>query len=201
METVLAGGLLQRCRTAFLQEATGCRHALLLGEGPGRFLVALLRAHPTIRITCVEGSAAMVNQASQSLRRQGLDGARVQFIVGDALVWEAPPARFDLVATYFFLDCFQPAQLDHLVRRLGTAAAANARWLLADFRLPDRGLPRWRARLVLRLMYAFFGAACRLPARQLTPPDAYLRAAGFRLRERRLANHGFIHSDLWAREG
>jgi hypothetical protein len=38
LEFALAGGLPQRCRTAFLAAAADSRRAVLLGNGPGRFL-------------------------------------------------------------------------------------------------------------------------------------------------------------------
>ena len=50
MEAVLAGGKLQRCRTAFLNEVKDARHALIVGDGNGRFLSALLRANPSVRV-------------------------------------------------------------------------------------------------------------------------------------------------------
>src|ERR1041385_77794 len=47
MEWLLAGRKLQRCRTAFLDEARAARDILLLGEGNGRFLQALLQVNRT----------------------------------------------------------------------------------------------------------------------------------------------------------
>ena len=43
MENLFAGGLMQRCRTTFLARTKDRRHALLVGEGTGKFLVELLR--------------------------------------------------------------------------------------------------------------------------------------------------------------
>jgi hypothetical protein len=54
MEKHFAGGLMQRCRMAFLARTKNCRHALLFGEGTGKFLVGPLRCNPQIQITCVE---------------------------------------------------------------------------------------------------------------------------------------------------
>ena len=51
LEAVLAGGVLQLCRTSFLAESVDRRRALILGEGPGRFLVELLRINPSIEVT------------------------------------------------------------------------------------------------------------------------------------------------------
>ncbi len=196
-ETVLAGGTLQRCRTAFLAETGGCHRALLLGEGPGRFLVELLRTRPHMEITCVERSPAMIREAAKQARRMGLDASRVRFEQADALEWSPDGESFDLIASHFFLDCFQPFDLERLIRKLGTGAADNARWLLADFRVPDRGWRRSRAIAVHRLMYTFFRVVTGLSASRLTPPDPFLESAGFRLGGRMHFNFGLLHSDCW----
>jgi SAM-dependent methyltransferase len=199
METLLAGNILQRCRTAHLAEAAGCRRALLLGEGPGRFLVELLRANPRVEVVCVEQSPRMIREARQEVKRSGLDDMRVNFEQKDALAWHSPHAVFDLVVTNFFLDCFRRDELEGLVENVAASATDEARWLLADFRLPERGWRRWRARVVLALMYGFFRCATGLSASRLTPPDGLLEAAGFRRAGRRHMNFGLVHADLWLR--
>jgi len=198
MERVLAGNLLQCSRTAFLAETAECRNALLLGEGPGRFLAELLRVNPRVQVTCVERSPGMIRAA-----RAALDAAavtRVRFVQVDALAWQPPLRHFDLVVSHFFLDCFRREELAGLVAKVSQGATASARWLLADFREPDRGWRRWRGRVVLAVMYAFFRLTTRLAASAVTPPEGYLTAAGFRLMQRRLSNHGLIHSDCWRRD-
>lgn len=197
MEWVTAGGVLQRCRIAFLAEAGNSRRALLLGEGPGRFLAELLRTNPRVEVTCVERSPRMIEEARKRLNESEL--ARVLFVQADALTWQPPRSTFDLVVTNFFLDCFRCEELAELVAKVSASTTADARWLLADFREPDSGWRRWRARAVLALMYGFFRVATGLSASRLTPPEEFLEASGFRLAARRLAKFGLAHSDLWRR--
>lgn len=199
MERLFAGGLMQRCRTAFLTHAKDCRRALVVGEGPGIFLVELLRDNPGIKVVCLEHSRGMIEQARRRLVRHHLDPARVEFRQMNALDWHPPAEKFDLVVTHFFLDCFPAPQLKQVVARLAASTTPDAVWLLADFRLPERGWRRWRAYMLLTMLYAFFKISTALPARRLTPPDPFLAAAGFDLMDRRLANLGFAHADLWLR--
>lgn len=199
MERVMAGDVLQRCRTSFLTEAANSRRALLLGEGPGRFLVELLRVNPRVEVTCVERSPRMIAEARRQLTESELK--RVTFEQADALEWQPPRNDFDLVVTNFFLDCFRPAELQTLVTKIAASATTDARWLLADFREPETGWQRWRAQVVLALMYGFFRLATGLSASRLTPPDVFLEAGGFKLAARRLANFGLARSDLWQRCG
>ncbi len=199
MEWLVAGGLMQRCRTSYLSSAVNARRALLLGEGPGRFLEVLLRVNPAVTVTCVESSRGMIAAARRRITKLGLDAHRVEFVASDALEWQGEAGNYDLVVTQFFLDCFRPEELQGLVARIGARTTADGQWLLADFRVPDRGWRRWRAKLLLALMYGFFRWATGLRANRLTSADAYLRQAGFELAGRRLVNFGFAHTDLWRR--
>jgi trans-aconitate methyltransferase len=199
MEKLFAGGLMQRCRTTFLARTKNCRRALLVGEGTGKFLVELLRFNPQIQIICVEHCEGMIEQTRERLAAEKLDGARVQFKQMDALDWTPPLEKFDLVVTNFFLDCFRAEQLQKLVPLLAASTTADAVWLLADFRVPESGWRRWRAKIMLAMLYAFFKLTTALSANRLTPPDKFLTNAGFRLVDRRLASFGFAHSDFWQR--
>lgn len=197
MEWLLAGGKLQRCRTAFLERVSEARDVLVMGEGNGRFLVACRTQLSRARITCVDASAGMLAQARRRLRLHGLGEDRVHFLQADALSWTPPARSFDLVATHFFLDCFRPEQLSGLIAGLARAVRPQATWLLADFCTPEAGLVRQRARWIQWSMYRFFRCVARLPATRLTEPDGYLRAEGFELRQRRFSEWGLLHTDLW----
>jgi len=199
MERLFAGSLMQRCRTAFLDRVQDCRHALIPGEGPGKFLVELLLRNERITATVVEHSGGMIEQMRRRVVRGGIDPARVRFVQADALDWRPENAVFDLVATHFFLDCFPEEQLGRLIPRLAAATTPNALWLVSDFRLPESGWRRWRAGIILRLLYLLFRVTTGLRASSLTPPDELLRESGFVLLERRLENLGFAHADLWRR--
>jgi ubiquinone/menaquinone biosynthesis C-methylase UbiE len=195
IESCCAGRVLQRCRTAFLDEIGSPVRVLILGEGDGRFLAELLRLHPQAEVTCVDASAAMLQLA----RSRTDPAARVGFIHADILTWTPPAAACDLIVTHFVFDCFRPEELAAVVEKLATAAAPGTRWLVSDFRVPAAGPAKWFGRLLLRCLYTYFRRVASVPADRLTPPDDLLRHAGFVLRERRLHRWGLLHSDLWLR--
>jgi ubiquinone/menaquinone biosynthesis C-methylase UbiE len=199
MEWVVAGSLLQRCRTAWLGEVRQARRALLAGEGHGRFLGACVSALPHCHLTVVDASRAMLREADRRWRRHGGRVGQAAFQHGRFPEWQPAVAGFDLVVTDFFLDCFPPEQLRAVVERIAGMTLPRARWLVADFAVPARGWRRWRARGVLALAYGFFRVATRLPSRRLWPPDAELARAGFRLHRRLTLNFGLLHADLWER--
>ena len=198
MESVLAGPRLQRCRTTWIARLAGCQRLLVAGVGHGPTLATVLRAHPQLRITCVDASASMLIQAECNARKAGADLSRLAFVHATLPDWQ-PAEQFDAIATHFFLDCFGPDQLPGVVATLATYATPEAQWIISDFAVPAGGLGRIRARAVHALMYAFFRVATRLPARRLTDPADFLRAAGFALRGRRTSEWGLLQADWWQR--
>lgn len=172
MEWFLAGGKLQRCRTAFLDEIPDARNILLLGEGNGRSLSECHRRFAGARITCVDASAAMLGEAQARLAKNAVDASRVAFVHADILHWWPHAERYDLIITNFFLDCFRAEQLAQIIPRIAAVAAPGANWLVADFHLATAGAQRVRSRLILGSMYLFFRTITRLPAKELTAPDS-----------------------------
>ncbi|WP_422929115.1 class I SAM-dependent methyltransferase [Singulisphaera sp. PoT] len=193
IEAVSFGGLLQWCRTALVGDLTDARRVLILGEGDGRFLRALLAHNPSATVHVVDGSLSMVDLA----RRRAQCG-RVTWQVADARGIEYPESEYDLVVTNFFLDCFDSGDLDRLIPRVAGALRPGGRWLLGDFRVPAGRMARAGAWVLLAIMYGFFRLVTRLPASRLVDPRPSLLACGLTpLRaERRLG--GFLTSELWA---
>lgn len=199
MESILAGGLLQRCRAAWLDEVTNARHVLVAGEGNGRFLSACAARMPNARFTVVDSSRAMLAQAEARWRRAGGSAEHLSLVHAALPGWTPPAGAFDLVVTHFFLDCFPEAELRSVVKKLSGAAGPSARWLLSDFEVPAKGVARLRAKLALALAYGFFRVATRLPAARLVPPDPDLIANGFVRGHRRTFNAGLLKAELWRR--
>lgn len=198
MEAVLAGELLQQCRTCWLAEVRPARRVLLAGEGNGRMLEACAVALPECEFTVLDRSDAMLKQArrrwEKSRRKQ-----KITFQPADLRDWRFHEEKFDLIVTNFFLDCFTPEELAAVIANLGEATANQAQWLVTDFCVPASGWQRFRALAVLNLAYAFFRTTTNISANRIISPDANLRAAGFQMLRRKLFNHGLLHADLWAR--
>lgn len=121
---------------------------------------------------------------------------RVAFFQED-VTWWSPNDRYDLIVTHFLLDCFGIQQVGNVVARLAQAAAPNAIWLLADFRIPESGFAHAHARAWLAVMYWFFRSTARIEARELVDPSPFLRAEGFTLERQLLFRYGMLKSELW----
>jgi trans-aconitate methyltransferase len=199
LETIAFGNALQRARVACLAEVGRCRRAVIAGEGNGRFLAALLQSQPLIQVDCVDNSQRMLDRARQLVMETNpnqLD--QVTFHRSDIATW-SPHDRYDLIVTHFFLDCFRTREVGGIVAQLAQAAAPNATWLLADFRIPERAFARMHARAWLALMYRFFRCVADIDARQLIDPSPFLRVEGFKLERQLLFRFGMLKSELWRR--
>ena len=197
LETVAFGNTLQSARVAFVDEIGSPRRALIVGEGNGRFLAALLQRHPLIRIDCVDSSERMLELARRHILETHPDEIRrVAFVPDDVTSW-APNERYDLIVTHFVLDCFSTQQVGLIVAKLAQAAAPDAIWLLADFRIPRAGFAGRHARAWLAVMYWFFRWAAGIEARELVDPSPFLRVEGFTLARQNLFRLGMVKSELW----
>lgn len=197
LERLSFGGLLQWCRTAHLPRLTGCRRALVVGDGDGRFLAAFLRANPEARIDCLDISPGMVALARRRLGPG--ERPRVRFAVGDVRSGPLPGDGYDLVVTNFLLDCFPAPELAEVVARLAAASAPGALWAVGDFALPALGWRRLAARAALAVMYGFFRAAAGLNASELIDPSPLLRGHGFAREAESTRLAGFLSATLWRR--
>ena len=200
LETLTFGNTLQRARVACLDEIGSPRRALIAGEGNGRFLAALLRRQPLVRIDCVDSSQRMLDLAQREISATNPNQmGRVSFLQCDIASW-SPNDRYDLIVTHFFLDCFRTREVGNIVAKLAQAAAPNAIWLLADFRIPNGGLARAHAQAWLSVMYAFFRGVAGIAARKLVDPSPFLRVEGFTLERQHLFRLGMLKSELWRKQ-
>lgn len=197
LERWFSRGLMHSARIAHLSEFDRCRHALLLGEGPGRFLPLVLRQFPEARVTCVDSSSQMLASARDNVPTA--DRERVTFVEADIRAWQPASGQFDLIATNFFLDCFGEDDLAQIIPLVANAATNDANWLVADFNIPEHGFIRWRAAFVIGALYQFFRFAAGLSTRRLISPQPWMESSGFRLRRRVEFDHGLLRSDWWTR--
>jgi trans-aconitate methyltransferase len=181
LERASFGGALQRTRTAHLDALArlgASPRVLLVGDGDGRFLAALLARHPAARVQSIDASAAMLARAAA--RVPPADRARVTFAHGDIRARDWTPAAFDAVVTAFVLDCFTLEEASAVIARVTPAVRAGGLWLWSDFAIPARGVRRAAAQLMTGALYRFFRWRTRISARELPPAESLLAHAGWR---------------------
>ena len=195
-EQLAFGGRLQKHRLRFLDAARSASHALVLGDGNGRFLEQLALHHPQLPVDAIDLSPVMCKLAAQRLGRHPHD---VRFITADARIVPFAPDAYDLIATHFFLDCFPSAELPDLIDRVARHASPNACWIVSEFRKPNGLLRGWHAALWLKVMYFFFQIAAGLQTRTLPDYRRALACNGFVLIAEHASRTKLISSELWRR--
>jgi ubiquinone/menaquinone biosynthesis C-methylase UbiE len=195
-EYLALGPLLQRTRTHFLPQLTHCRNALLLGDGDGRFLAALLASNPELHAVTVDTSAAMLQLLHQRCER--IASSRLQTIQASALEVAVPPAT-DLVTTHFFLDCLTQTEVDQLVQKIAAHTQSGMLWVLSDFAVPASRIARPLAKLYIRALYLAFRILTGLRVQSLPDPQAALTRAGFTCIARKQILRGLIYTEIWQR--
>lgn len=193
MEFAVFGRTIERCRFHFLPELRSARRALVLGDGDGRFLQQLLNNCPCVHADYIDRSAKML-----ALARRRAGENRVAYHHADALTDELPRGNYDLIAAHFFFDCFERPDLERVVRRIAESAP-HARWVVSEFRVPPGPLAI-PSRLLLWIMYRFFGTTTKLKTRRLVDHRPFMKAAGFRLEMEERRAGGLLVSELWTPE-
>jgi ubiquinone/menaquinone biosynthesis C-methylase UbiE len=198
LEFLAFGADLERARFEFLGRLAACRDILVLGEGDGRCAARLAALAPEASILCVDSSRGMIERATARAAEAGAAG-RVRFVCADARTLDLGQGKFDAVVTLFFLDCFSTAEVEALTDRVGAALRPGAVWLFSDFRLPEKGPARLRARAWVRLLYVFFRWETDIAARELPPSEKILDAAGWRRIACRDRQCGLLRSAVFQR--
>jgi len=175
------GGALRRAQRNTLAAGLppgAAPRVLVLGGGAGWVLTELWRQRPQAQVLYLEVSAAMLARTQARLRQHPAPpGATLELRQGTEAALR-PGEQFDVIVTFFVLDCFTAAALPGALGRLHAARRADAPWLVTDFRPARRGWRRW----LLQAMYWFFGFTVGLRARQLPPWPTALAALGLRPR-------------------
>lgn len=193
LEYAAFGHALEDMRFRHLDALKDCRRILILGEGDGRALQRILAAAPQARIDVVEQSPAMIQLAS---RRTGYP-ARVRFLQQDFRQLQLEPATYDALVTFFFLDCFPPAEAAAVVSRCIPLLTPSALWLVAEFAIPNSGWRKLHAAASVRIMYWFFRLTTGLKTSVLPPVSEILHRAGLHREQSATRRAGLITSELW----
>jgi hypothetical protein len=197
LEYMSFGPSLERCRRAQLTHLKGARHALLLGDGDGRFLARLLKANPLLRADVVDSSRSMLCILDRRIRRCGAQVVqRICLHHADALEWN-PTEKYDLIVSHFFLDCFFPAQLEQLFNRVLPHALPGSQWVVSEFAIPRNVAAAYLSRAFISLLYRAFALLTGLRVRALPDYETALLRHGLVLTHHRSSLGGLLCSQLW----
>jgi SAM-dependent methyltransferase len=202
IESITIGPPLLNARLAHLDllaEGPTPKHALLIGEGNGSFLLPFAQRFQDTQITVIDQSAAMLEIAQSRALEAGIDMTRIFFRQADMQSATLPTNYYDLIVTLFFFDNFDESTVCKMITALEGAATVPAQWLLADFQIPEHGWRRLRARFWLAILYGFFRVFAAIPARHLPPIEAILNCSNFKQTARKTYCGQMLYSTLYQR--
>jgi hypothetical protein len=122
---------------------------------------------------------------------------RVRFFTEDVQEFEPHPAGYDLIATHFFLDCFNDEELAEVMALIANWRKTDARWVVSEFCEGQAMICQLWTRALIRSLYAAFWFTTGLRVTRLPDHKAALTGQGFSLRFERSALRGLLHSSLW----
>lgn len=192
LEYLTLGSLLKRCRNRHLPQLLNQRRALVLGDGDGRFLSALLQCNPLLQADAVDASPAMLRLLED---RCASAKPRLRIFHSDAVAF-VPDRTYDLVVTHFFLDCLTQDELETLIDRVVPALSPRALWLVSDFRIPE-GPIKLPARVLIRGLYLAFRVLTGLRVTHLPDYESPLVEAGFDRVAQRRSFAAILSTELW----
>lgn len=196
LEYLTLGRVLERCRLHFLPRVLQQRRALVLGDGDGRFLAALMAANPFIHVDAIDSSATMLRLLRQRCEASSPNSAGRLKIQNINALTLTPTDSYDLVVTHFFLDCLSQSDLELLIARIAPALAPGALWLISDFSIPS-GPMRLPAQTIVQALYLAFRILTGLRTTHLPNHATPLAQAGLT----RIASHnalaGLLTAELW----
>jgi ubiquinone/menaquinone biosynthesis C-methylase UbiE len=192
LEYLTLGKALENCRTYYLPRIQDRRHALVLGDGDGRFLSQLLKQNPQLHADAVDTSSTMLQLLSQ---RCAAAAPRLQTHQANALTVPLENS-YDLVITHFFLDCLTQPELNALITRITPTLAPEALWLISDFRIPT-GPMYLPARILIRSLYLAFRLLTGLRTTHLPDHATPLTQAGLVRIAHRHSLAGILTTELW----
>lgn len=201
MEYLSFGTALERCRFHFLPQLRNTQHALLLGDGDGRFTAALLQQAETADAFAIDASKAMLHALQERCAAVGTENRLQTFCtsLNDGLPTIAADKRFDLIATHFFLDCLNEAEVENIAHDAAICTTPDAHWVISEFRVPKHGVMQLPSRLIVRLLYLAFRFLTGLRAQQLPAYEAILQCNGWHMQQQQMRLGGLLVSELWQR--
>ena len=195
LEYASLGRSLERARCFHLPRLARATHALILGDGDGRFTSALLQRHTRITADAVDLSRAMLREL---LRNIGPEAAsRVTACHTDVRDFQ-PVTVPDLVVTHFLLDCLTQPEANALILRLAGPLAPGSLWLVSEFRAPPGPL-HLPARALIRILYVAFRVLTGLRVTRVPDFATPLARAGMRPIAMYRSLGGILTSELWER--
>jgi ubiquinone/menaquinone biosynthesis C-methylase UbiE len=181
------GNAIRKSQLIFLSKLQECKSVLVIGGGTGWWLKDLIAINPNIKITLIDASSKMIQQA----RKKTSSINNVQFIHG-TLEETFIEAKHDAVILFYFLDIYGTGELTSVIQNIMGKLRRDALWLVTDF-VEEK---KWHS-VFLKIMYVFFHFITGLSTHTLPNWKKVLADSKLRLVEEKTFYGDFIFSSYW----
>lgn len=166
---------------------------LIVGGGTGWILEEIARVHASgLNITYVEISGRMINLSKERNYGQNEVGF-IHAAIEDCELTD----QYDVILTPFLFDNFSENHIRSVFEQLNNQLKPGGIWLLCDFQIHENQSAFWQ-KLVIKMMYWFFGLLCQVETKRLIDMHPYFHIK-YELLEEQTFFHGFISSGIFTK--
>lgn len=188
IEYVAFGVLLQRVREWCLDFSECAGKVLIVGDGDGRFLEALLEKYPNVEVDYLEPSAGMMEQARARVGNE----YSVNWISEELEEWGGA-SEYDMVVAHYVLNAMEPSFREGFQRALVRQTKVGGLVAVSDFSAPST----WVDSVLHCLMQCFFKLAIGQPCWSTERDDSAFRLSDCTLVQEKLWRGGWLYSQIW----
>lgn len=163
---------------------------LIVGGGTGWILEEISKIHKQgLKITYVEISEKMIDKS----RKRNAGENHVKFIcspIQEAALEES----YNVIITPFLFDNFSDETLKLVFNKVNQHLLSTGHWLFTDFQSQEEN---FSSKVLLRLMYLFFGFFCKLETSRLPDSTTLFYQNGYTAVDHQEFYNGFICSFIY----
>jgi ubiquinone/menaquinone biosynthesis C-methylase UbiE len=187
---IVFGNRLREIQLIWLDLIPKDANVLIMGGGTGWILDEINKIKPQVHIDYVEASAKMVELSGN----RPIDMSDINLIYGNEA--NIPRNRvYDVIITNFFLDVFEIARLNSVLKKLNLVLSGNGILICSDFQMTKQ----LRHRFLIWLMHRFFGLVSGMESKHLKDLPKHIQESGFLLKEQATAYNGLLFSNVYVK--
>ena len=162
------GDALVRAQVSLLPQILPESRILIVGGGTGWILEEIAKIHASgLEIIYVESSSKMIELS----KKRSCGQNEISFIITQIEKYHSQHL-FDVIITPFFFDLFKGEKINFLFSGLDEKLKKDGLWFYTDF-IPNKYQTKIWQKLLLKLMYLFFGILSKVEASELLDMDIY----------------------------
>lgn len=189
LEKLVFGNILHQSKINYFHLLPPNPVVLIPGCGNGNYLQTLFAQAPNATIHLADTSTAMLKRCIKNTPTKN----KHNLICHHSIAEYPNNLLADVIIIHFFLDQFNNAEADNIIRTLAKHSSHETIWLLADFTQPNSKIQS----ILLKTMYAFFGFTTGLKNKKLPDLETLFEQSGLKSTHYKEFLNGFVFSGVY----